>query len=234
MIRFNEIVERVPIELVIEQYGGRLFNGKCCCPVHDDKRPSAKIYGNKLLCFTCGRKYDSIDIIKAKGEEHPFLRLCEIGGLNICDFIDNSPVDDEKEKRMKSIRELCQLIGIKNRNVRGPVDTGGDWKVYTDKPDVVLDYTVEYLNMAVLSTNPLLDMLPDENDLKSFLKYKAGERMRIYETYADQIELFLEFVTEAQIESGSTEKVIDRGMAKGLIRVLRARADKINNLLQLI
>lgn len=40
--------------------------GKCCCPFHNDKHPSMKLYEdtNKFYCFACGAKGDVVDLVK--------------------------------------------------------------------------------------------------------------------------------------------------------------------------
>jgi hypothetical protein len=42
-------------------------NIKCPNPAHIDKRPSSHIYNNnRVYCFTCGKQYSVVDIIKFK------------------------------------------------------------------------------------------------------------------------------------------------------------------------
>jgi len=38
------------------------------CPIHDDRTPSARVYAdeNRVYCFTCGQRWDAIDLIRLK------------------------------------------------------------------------------------------------------------------------------------------------------------------------
>lgn len=39
--------------------------GKCFCPFHDNKNtPAAKIYGNVLHCFVCGKNYGPYEFLQ--------------------------------------------------------------------------------------------------------------------------------------------------------------------------
>ncbi len=48
-----------PIEQLVEV--GRHGKIKCINPKHQDKHPSASIWNNRLKCWSCGAKYNSID-----------------------------------------------------------------------------------------------------------------------------------------------------------------------------
>lgn len=65
MNEFREIRERVDIKSIAEMYGLEIkHNGMCCCPFHDEKTPSMKLYerDNKYYCFGCGKSGDGIDL----------------------------------------------------------------------------------------------------------------------------------------------------------------------------
>ena len=45
------------------QYGLAVGNhGMACCPYHDDRHPSMKLYGDHFYCFACGTHGDVIDL----------------------------------------------------------------------------------------------------------------------------------------------------------------------------
>jgi len=48
--------------------GGPEETRQIACPVHQDRRPSARVYGgdeNRLYCFTCGRGWDVVGLVMA-------------------------------------------------------------------------------------------------------------------------------------------------------------------------
>lgn len=49
----EEILEAISMQDVIDKYGiennGKMF----CCPFHNDRHPSAKIYKNSFYCYVC-------------------------------------------------------------------------------------------------------------------------------------------------------------------------------------
>lgn len=38
-------------------------NGMCCCPFHDDRTPSLKLYEDHFYCYGCGASGDVIDLV---------------------------------------------------------------------------------------------------------------------------------------------------------------------------
>ena len=63
----KEIVTRsVSIYDVLNVYAPRkiMTNGMCCCPIHNEKHPSMKIYDKeRFFCFACGAKGDVLDLV---------------------------------------------------------------------------------------------------------------------------------------------------------------------------
>jgi len=51
----EEIKETVSMREVLAQYGVKVGrNGMCCCPIHNEKHPSMKVYDDGYKCFACG------------------------------------------------------------------------------------------------------------------------------------------------------------------------------------
>jgi DNA primase catalytic core len=64
-----EIKSRLSLDQVLSHYGLKADrNGMLCCPFHDDKTPSLKIYEKSQMfkCFGCGAKGDVIEFIQLK------------------------------------------------------------------------------------------------------------------------------------------------------------------------
>ena len=58
-----EIKQLISMPELITRYGIREQNGFVCCPVHDDNKPSCKIYPGSRgwYCFSCGTGGDVLD-----------------------------------------------------------------------------------------------------------------------------------------------------------------------------
>lgn len=52
------------MKTVVSYYGIEIKrNDTCCCPFHNDKHPSAKLYSKAFHCFTCNIHYDIIGFV---------------------------------------------------------------------------------------------------------------------------------------------------------------------------
>ena len=67
-VSIKELLDRIEWEVMP-------YNNSLRCPFHSDVHPSAKLKcdedGDKIWCFTCGRQFKSMDLIK----EYPQLNL---------------------------------------------------------------------------------------------------------------------------------------------------------------
>lgn len=50
------ILNNITMRDVLDKYNIKNYNGKFCCPFHNDKHPSAKAYKNNYFCFTCNKR----------------------------------------------------------------------------------------------------------------------------------------------------------------------------------
>ena len=61
---FEEIRNSVPMSDVAKFYGLQISrSGMACCPFHDDKTPSFKIYPDHFYCFGCGESGDGTGFV---------------------------------------------------------------------------------------------------------------------------------------------------------------------------
>jgi len=59
---FKELKESITPQMAAERYGIKVSrNGMACCPFHDDKNPSLKLYDDHYYCFGCQKNGDVID-----------------------------------------------------------------------------------------------------------------------------------------------------------------------------
>ena len=82
MLRITEeqrllLNSRLSIEKMLKQLGIEVrANGTLCCPFHDDKRPSAKLFqDNRMWCFSCARMYDPVDFVRHFPQEFPLVKI---------------------------------------------------------------------------------------------------------------------------------------------------------------
>jgi len=51
----EEIKETVTMRDVLSRYGVKVgANGMCCCPIHNERHPSMKVFADGFKCFACG------------------------------------------------------------------------------------------------------------------------------------------------------------------------------------
>lgn len=61
---FEAVKDAVPMREAAEYYGiHSRRNGMACCPFHDDKTPSLKLYERRFHCFGCQEDGDVIDFV---------------------------------------------------------------------------------------------------------------------------------------------------------------------------
>jgi len=61
---FEEIKDRVSMPEVVKFYGFDVNRGgMMCCPFHDDRNPSMKIYEQNYYCFGCGESGDATGFV---------------------------------------------------------------------------------------------------------------------------------------------------------------------------
>ena len=64
------------------QYGLAVSDhGMACCPYHDDRHPSMKLYDDHFYCFACGAHGDVIDL------------MAKLLGLNFTEAVHRLAVD---------------------------------------------------------------------------------------------------------------------------------------------
>ena len=62
MTIFEAVKSTVTPRIAAEHYGMTVArNGMVCCPFHDDRHPSMKLYEDYFYCFGCGAKGDVIE-----------------------------------------------------------------------------------------------------------------------------------------------------------------------------
>lgn len=101
----DDVLQRVregPIKLVLEMYGFRRDRNRWACHVHDDKRPSCTISGNRLRCWVCDKTWSNLDLVMDRdgvGVVEASKRLAELYGMP------SSTMSDVERKAYAAERE---------------------------------------------------------------------------------------------------------------------------------
>ena len=112
---FQDIKDRVDLKDLVRYYGLELNRGGfACCPFHNERNPSFKVYEDHYHCFGCGAHGDHIDFVQklygvsnieaAKRISHDF-------GLRLFDTELATPVDpylkqkNDMNRWLKNARE---------------------------------------------------------------------------------------------------------------------------------
>jgi hypothetical protein len=75
---FSEVKDMVTMKQVAEYYGLKVNgNGMACCPFHDDRHPSMKIYSG-YHCFACGAHGDAIGYVAQLFHMSQYEAACKI------------------------------------------------------------------------------------------------------------------------------------------------------------
>lgn len=60
---YEQIKTHITPKHVTERYGSLIHRGNMiCCPFHDDRTPSMKLYDDHFYCFGCQKSGDVIDL----------------------------------------------------------------------------------------------------------------------------------------------------------------------------
>lgn len=51
------ILNSITMKKILNEYNIKTVRDMFCCPFHNDKNPSAKMYHNSFYCFACGKRW---------------------------------------------------------------------------------------------------------------------------------------------------------------------------------
>ena len=60
----DEIMELISMKDIINKYGFKMKNNMICCPFHNDKTASMRIYDKSFYCFGCNKTGDLIQFVE--------------------------------------------------------------------------------------------------------------------------------------------------------------------------
>ena len=107
---FSEFSKCTNMKQVAEDYGFEISKaGNICCPFHNEKTPSMKLYDDHYHCFGCGAHGDVIDFVAKLTDTSPMEAAKEIRDrycLNISDDNQSRPSVLSKLEKAKHEKEV--------------------------------------------------------------------------------------------------------------------------------
>ena len=65
LMTVEEIKESMTMRDILDRYGVKVGrNGMCCCPIHQERHPSMKVYPDGYKCFACNSSGDIFKFIQ--------------------------------------------------------------------------------------------------------------------------------------------------------------------------
>lgn len=111
---YKKVKESVSMQQAVEYCGLQVWNGKCLCPFHRDRRPSMKIYpdGKGYYCFSCGSGGDPIKFVARYRDVGNYDAAKELAGaFGVPVQIPETYREKrEAEKRRRHRRELERFV----------------------------------------------------------------------------------------------------------------------------
>ena len=96
----DSILELLSMKDIIDKYGFKIKNKMICCPFHNDKTASMKIYDKTFYCFGCNKTGDLIQFV-----EYLF-NLSFIDAMKKINIDFNLGLDLDKRIDMNKIRKI--------------------------------------------------------------------------------------------------------------------------------
>ena len=173
---FQDIKDRVDLKDLVRFYGLDVDRGGfACCPFHNEKTPSFKVYEDHFHCFGCGEHGDHIDFVqKLYGVSNieAAKRISQDFGLSLFDKEIATPVNPY----LKEKNEMNLWIRFAKNTLTEYIDILNKWeRIYMPRSpiDPVSDKYLESIHNKGFA-EMILDELSygTDNDKKEL--YRAG------------------------------------------------------------
>lgn len=168
------ILENITMEEILDKYNIRKSRDMFCCPFHNDKSPSAKMYSNSYFCFACGKWGDTIQFVQ------DYFNLSFIDAIKKIDYDFNLNLNlncgnlskeqieqiekrkilkqDQKEKHFNKMLNLCKTINMFE-------------KIYRIIKAQLNPYNWEEIEEKCASLKTKIELLDEEFDELNIKKY---------------------------------------------------------------
>ena len=115
----DEIRSMYSMTDIVNMYGFKVVRGMICCPFHNDKTPSMKIFPKRYHCFTCQAHGDILDFIQ-KYEKVPFKEAFQrLGGTYKASKEFLLSVQKEKERKAQILQKATRQRELMRSEEKG-------------------------------------------------------------------------------------------------------------------
>lgn len=174
-MEFEMVKAAVPMKDAAELYGLSMTrDGRCCCPFHDDRHPSMKLYEKDFHCFACGAHGDVIELVArlfglSNGEAAK--KLCSDFGLSV-ERTDRK-TEQKIRQRQKILSEKKQQKELEERCYRAYSDWYHLLRHWADiyaNPETVSEFYADVLKRIPYAEYLLDCFLASEEGRKEFVQ----------------------------------------------------------------
>jgi len=143
----EQIINHVPLSLVVSRYGINIYRDKIVCPFHDDDNPSCFVSDELKTyhCFGCHAKGTVVEFVRdyerLYGENNQYSQVQAIQRLatdyeiEIPDLEDKALIKPERKVRKKRAKDVHRIIdkrlGQYEQQARGVQDIQKRLRIYT-------------------------------------------------------------------------------------------------------
>ena len=134
---FQDIKDRVDLKDLVRFYGLEVDRGGfACCPFHNERHPSFKVYEDHYHCFGCGEHGDHIDFVQklyGLSNIEAAKRISQDFGLRLFDKELAIPV----KPYLKEKNEMKQWFRFAKNTLSEYIDILNDWeKIYMPRSPI--------------------------------------------------------------------------------------------------
>lgn len=151
----DQILSLISMKDIVDKYGYKVKNNMICCPFHNDKTASMRIYDKSFYCFGCNKTGDIIQFVEylfnlSFKEAMQKINLDFGLGLN-----NNTQIDYDKIRKIQEEKQRKE----KQKNI-----------IFQQKCDILLSYNryIKYFSKRINKNN-----WENYTHIIAFLKDKA-------------------------------------------------------------
>ena len=105
----DQILSLISMKDIVDKYGYKIRNNMICCPFHNDKTASMRIYDKSFYCFGCNKTGDIIQFVEylfSLSFKEAMQKINLDFGL---DLDNNAKIDYDKIRRIQEERQRKQI-----------------------------------------------------------------------------------------------------------------------------
>ena len=168
-----EIVKAIPIFEILAKFDISINrSGFCCCPFHNEKTPSMKVYGDHVYCFGCGQHADGIGLAAKILGVTPTEAATYLAGEFGIPIEGCAPTYAQIRAQAKARAELQALKELRRQKINEAFEILGayirlltEWKRTLPYNDRRYIWAIHHLSNAEYNFDELMEM-SDDNEQK--------------------------------------------------------------------